>query len=112
MLRQALIGISLRAGEGTRTPDPLFTRQALYQLSYSGAIFGRGYRRGDLAERRPLRGVQRRRGVGRGCGLTRPARSTVGCAFERLAHEDGHVGQLAVAMCSRRPWPLLEMISE
>jgi glycerol-3-phosphate dehydrogenase (NAD(P)+) len=29
-----------RAGEGTRTPDPLFTRQALYQLSYSGAIGG------------------------------------------------------------------------
>src|SRR5271155_4635362 len=28
------------AGEGTRTPDPLFTRQALYQLSYSGAIGG------------------------------------------------------------------------
>src|SRR5665213_4460122 len=27
----------MRAGEGTRTPDPLFTRQALYQLSYSGA---------------------------------------------------------------------------
>ncbi len=27
---------SSRAGEGTRTPDPLFTRQALYQLSYSG----------------------------------------------------------------------------
>jgi hypothetical protein len=26
-----------QAGEGTRTPDPLFTRQALYQLSYSGA---------------------------------------------------------------------------
>ena len=25
-----------QAGEGTRTPDPLFTRQALYQLSYSG----------------------------------------------------------------------------
>lgn len=25
-----------QAGEGTRTPDPLFTRQVLYQLSYSG----------------------------------------------------------------------------
>ena len=25
-----------RAGERTRTADPLFTRQALYQLSYSG----------------------------------------------------------------------------
>jgi hypothetical protein len=30
----------MRAGEGTRTPDPLFTRQALYQLSYSGAMGG------------------------------------------------------------------------
>ena len=26
----------VRAGEGTRTPDLLFTRQLLYQLSYSG----------------------------------------------------------------------------
>ena len=26
----------VRAGERTRTADPLFTRQALYQLSYSG----------------------------------------------------------------------------
>jgi hypothetical protein len=25
-----------RAGEGSRTPDLLFTRQVLYQLSYSG----------------------------------------------------------------------------
>jgi hypothetical protein len=25
-----------QAGDGTRTRDPLFTRQALYQLSYSG----------------------------------------------------------------------------
>jgi hypothetical protein len=31
-----------RAGEGTRTPDPLFTRQALYQLSYSGATAAEG----------------------------------------------------------------------
>jgi hypothetical protein len=28
-----------RAGERTRTADPLFTRQALYQLSYSG-VYG------------------------------------------------------------------------
>ena len=27
----------LGAGDGTRTRDPLFTRQVLYQLSYSGA---------------------------------------------------------------------------
>jgi hypothetical protein len=27
-----------KAGDGTRTRDPLFTRQALYQLSYSGAV--------------------------------------------------------------------------
>ena len=26
----------VQAGTGTRTRDPLFTRQALYQLSYSG----------------------------------------------------------------------------
>ena len=26
----------MKAGDGTRTRDPLFTRQALYQLSYSG----------------------------------------------------------------------------
>jgi hypothetical protein len=25
-----------KAGEGSRTPDLLFTRQVLYQLSYSG----------------------------------------------------------------------------
>ncbi len=31
-----------KAGEGTRTPDPLFTRQALYQLSYSGVDAGEG----------------------------------------------------------------------
>src|SRR4051794_33889413 len=29
----------IQAGDGTRTRDPLFTRQALYQLSYSGATF-------------------------------------------------------------------------
>ena len=29
-------GLSLRAGDRIRTDDPLFTRQALYQLSYSG----------------------------------------------------------------------------
>ena len=29
-------GVPPKAGEGTRTPDPLFTRQVLYQLSYSG----------------------------------------------------------------------------
>ncbi len=40
-----------RAGEGTRTPDPLFTKQALYQLSYSGAILAEGTGRGDPAER-------------------------------------------------------------
>ena len=28
----------LQAGERTRTADPLFTRQALYQLSYSGKM--------------------------------------------------------------------------
>jgi hypothetical protein len=28
------------AGEGSRTPDLLFTRQVLYQLSYSGASSG------------------------------------------------------------------------
>lgn len=28
----------MRAGNGTRTRDPLFTRQVLYQLSYSGAV--------------------------------------------------------------------------
>ena len=27
-----------QAGDGTRTRDPLFTRQALYQLSYSGEM--------------------------------------------------------------------------
>ncbi len=27
-----------KAGDGTRTRDPLFTRQALYQLSYSGNV--------------------------------------------------------------------------
>jgi hypothetical protein len=34
----------MRAGERTRTADPLFTRQALCQLSYSGgeAEFNRG----------------------------------------------------------------------
>jgi hypothetical protein len=31
-----LAGSFLRAGDRTRTGDPLFTRQALYQLSYSG----------------------------------------------------------------------------
>src|SRR5512144_2423719 len=33
-----------RAGEGTRTPDPRFTRALLYQLSYSGrraGVYGR-----------------------------------------------------------------------
>jgi hypothetical protein len=29
--------LSEKAGEGTRTPGHLFTRQVLYQLSYSGA---------------------------------------------------------------------------
>jgi hypothetical protein len=29
-------GEVIQAGEGIRTPDPLFTRQVLYQLSYSG----------------------------------------------------------------------------
>jgi 1-acyl-sn-glycerol-3-phosphate acyltransferase len=33
----ACLQASRRAGDGTRTRDPLFTRQALYQLSYSGA---------------------------------------------------------------------------
>jgi hypothetical protein len=32
-----LQGHSSEAGEGSRTPDLLFTRQVLYQLSYSGA---------------------------------------------------------------------------
>ena len=32
-------GIFVQAGERTRTADPLFTRQALYQLSYSG-VYG------------------------------------------------------------------------
>ncbi len=27
-----------RAGEGTRTPDPLITNQMLYQLSYTGLL--------------------------------------------------------------------------
>ena len=30
----------MKAGDGTRTRDPLFTRQALYQLSYSGGLPG------------------------------------------------------------------------
>ena len=30
--------ISLRAREGTRTPDQLITNQLLYQLSYSGLM--------------------------------------------------------------------------
>lgn len=30
----------MKAGDGTRTRDPLFTRQALYQLSYSGMARG------------------------------------------------------------------------
>ena len=30
--------ISLRAREGTRTPDQLITNQLLYQLSYSGLL--------------------------------------------------------------------------
>src|ERR1035437_7800512 len=30
-------GRGAQAGEGSRTPDLLFTRQVLYQLSYSGA---------------------------------------------------------------------------
>src|ERR1700681_4507000 len=38
-------GRFVRAGERTRTADPLFTRQALYQLSYSGATAGTGARR-------------------------------------------------------------------
>jgi hypothetical protein len=31
-----IAGKTARAGTGTRTRDPLFTRQVLYQLSYSG----------------------------------------------------------------------------
>ena len=30
--------LPVQAGERTRTADPLFTRQALYQLSYSGKM--------------------------------------------------------------------------
>jgi hypothetical protein len=37
-----------RAGTGTRTRDPLFTRQVLYQLSYSGGL---GQRSGSRATR-------------------------------------------------------------
>jgi hypothetical protein len=35
--KQPLSSERARAGTGTRTRDPLFTRQVLYQLSYSGA---------------------------------------------------------------------------
>jgi hypothetical protein len=34
----SLAGGFAEAGDGTRTRDPLFTRQALYQLSYSGTM--------------------------------------------------------------------------
>jgi hypothetical protein len=46
-----------RAGERTRTADPLFTRQALYQLSYSGgeAEFSRAHR-----SQRPTTNTERR----------------------------------------------------
>ena len=34
----AFAGFFQQAGDRTRTGDPLFTRQALYQLSYSGTM--------------------------------------------------------------------------
>jgi hypothetical protein len=40
LFSRGFAGHFTRAGERTRTADPLFTRQALYQLSYSGAIGG------------------------------------------------------------------------
>jgi hypothetical protein len=40
LFSRGFAGYFTRAGERTRTADPLFTRQALYQLSYSGAIGG------------------------------------------------------------------------
>ena len=38
--RRDVSGLSLRADEGTRTPDPLLTMEVLYQLSYVGMFPG------------------------------------------------------------------------
>jgi hypothetical protein len=38
--RTAVAGLSYRADEGTRTPDPLLTMEVLYQLSYVGVFSG------------------------------------------------------------------------
>src|SRR6185437_10890810 len=63
----ALAGLSVQAGVGGRTRDLLFTRQVLYQLSYSGipATQAIASAKATAAENRDARGVLqgRRQGI-------------------------------------------------